>query len=399
MSMDKLLSTKTPESIQNCSHELSDHRNSNSSHRFSYLTSFPCCRTIPTHAAPLLDTPVIKEPNEHSTKASRRSYSAPSIFTCIKESQALALDAEPTDSPTTRSPWIVRQAIVGAILYISVGIIVFMVRQGSFKGHRTFPLVDGLYFAIVSMCTIGYGDIVPHTSFTKLFTCAFILVGFGFVDVLLNGLLTYVLDKQEAVLLSAVDESRRNVIFRTYVMDMRKGRMRVRMKVGLALCVVICCVAVGTVMVHVLEGLAWLDSFYLSVTSVTTVGYGDYTFLTMKGRLFASVWLLVSTLAVAKAFLYLTELRIEKRNRRTAEWVLKRKMTAGDLMAADLDNNGSISKSEFVIYKLKEMGKISEKDIMLICNQFDELNAGKCGKITLSDLVQESPLTNPWKNS
>lgn len=57
------------------------------------------------------------------------------------------------------------------------------------------------------------------------------------------------------------------------------------------------------------------------------------------------------------------------------------------------------SKSEFVIYKLKEMGKISEKDIMLICNQFDELNAGKCGKITLSDLVQESPLTNPWKNS
>lgn len=45
------------------------------------------------------------------------------------------------------------------------------------------------------------------------------------------------------------------------------------------------------------------------------------------------------------------------------------------------------SKSEYVIYKLKEMETISEKDIMPICNQFDKLDAGKCGKITLSHLI------------
>ncbi|GKU92497.1 hypothetical protein SLEP1_g6211 [Rubroshorea leprosula] len=35
------------------------------------------------------------------------------------------------------------------------------------------------------------------------------------------------------------------------------------------------------------------------------------------------------------------------------------------------------SKSEYVIYKLKEMGKVLEKDILQICQKFDRLDAGK----------------------
>ena len=46
------------------------------------------------------------------------------------------------------------------------------------------------------------------------------------------------------------------------------------------------------------------------------------------------------------------------------------------------------SKSEYVIYKLKEMGKVSEKDILQICNKFDKLDSGHCGKITLADLTE-----------
>lgn len=46
------------------------------------------------------------------------------------------------------------------------------------------------------------------------------------------------------------------------------------------------------------------------------------------------------------------------------------------------------SKSEYVIYKLKEMGKISEKDILQICKNFDRLDTGNCGKITLADLME-----------
>jgi potassium channel subfamily K len=46
------------------------------------------------------------------------------------------------------------------------------------------------------------------------------------------------------------------------------------------------------------------------------------------------------------------------------------------------------SKSEYVIYKLKEMGKIGEKDILQICNQFSKLDPNNLGKITLPDLLE-----------
>lgn len=93
------------------------------------------------------------------------------------------------------------------------------------------------------------GDVVPATAFTKLFTCAFILLGFGFgfVDVLPQGLVACVLDKQEAILLTAVDEvgSRISITLQAYVMNIEKGRMRIRMRFGLAVAVAAGCVAVG----------------------------------------------------------------------------------------------------------------------------------------------------------
>ncbi|KAM1919959.1 hypothetical protein FF1_024431 [Malus domestica] len=317
-------------------------------------------------------------------KLKHRSHSAPSVFTATKELIQDSLD-DPRSAPKS-TPFIVRQAFIGVIVYVIIGIVIILT-AGGFKGEATYKPVDALYFIVVTLCTIGYGDIVPDTTATKLFTCFFILVGFGFIDILLNGLVAYICDRQESVLLSTIDETKFNHMIQTYMIDKEKGRMRIRIKVGLALGVVIGCIAIGTIAVHFLEQMSWVDSFYLSVTSVTTVGYGDFAFQTVAGRCFAIIWLLVSTLAVARAFLYLTELRIDKRNRRIAKWVLQKEITLRDLLAADLDNDGCISKSEFVIYKLKEMGRVAESDILQICKQFDSLEHNNSGKITLVDIM------------
>ncbi|XP_062009035.1 two-pore potassium channel 3-like [Rosa rugosa] len=315
----------------------------------------------------------------------RRSHSAPSVFTDFKETIPDSLDPRPAPKST---PNIVRQAFIGVIVYIIIGVVVYLTSGGISGDVVTYRPVDAMYFIVVTLCTIGYGDIVPDTTFTKLFTCFFILVGFGFIDILLHGLVTYICDRQESVLLSTVDENKFNTMVQAYFIDKEKGRMRIRIKVCLASTVVFCCIAIGTIVAHYAEGYSWVDSFYLSVTSVTTVGYGDYAFNTIGGRCFAVVWLLVSTFAVARAFLYLTEMRIDKRNRKIAKWVLQKEVTLRDLLAADLDNDGCISKSEFVLYKLKEMGMVANKDILLICKQFDSLGHSNDGKITLVDLME-----------
>jgi len=107
----------------------------------------------------------------------------------------------------TKGSDIVILAGTGLILYLAVGVAIFAFNKQDFSGIETLSLVDALYFCVVTMCTIGYGDIVPVTPFSKLFTCLFVLIGFGFIDALLSGMVTYVLDKQEHLLLSAVEGS------------------------------------------------------------------------------------------------------------------------------------------------------------------------------------------------
>ncbi|GFQ06135.1 two-pore potassium channel 3 [Phtheirospermum japonicum] len=113
-------------------------------------------------------------------------------------------------------------------------------------------------------------------------------------------------------------------------------------KVALALGVVVLCIGVGAMVMQFIESLDWVDSFYLSVMSVTTIRYGDRAFTSLPGRVFASIWLLVSTLAVARAFLYLAEARVDKHHRMMAKWVLGQDMTVAQLLAADIDNNGFV---------------------------------------------------------
>ncbi|KAL6504962.1 hypothetical protein OROGR_024779 [Orobanche gracilis] len=277
---------------------------------------------------------------------------------------------------------LVRQAALLLLIYLSLGVVIYSFDRQHFSGIKTHPVVDAIYFCIVTMCTIGYGDIAPSTPPTKVFACVFVLIGFGFIDILLNGAVNHVLGLQEKMILKA---------FRlNYIVDVAKGRMRVRLKVSLALGVVVVCIGVGALVLYFVEGLDWVDSIYLSVMSVTTVGYGDRAFKTVEGRLFASVWLLFSTLAVGRAFLYLAGARIHKRHRKIANWVLHRDITVDDLLAAAINNNtnnGFISKSEYVIFKLKEMGKIREKDILQICDRFNKLDRNNSGKITLPHLL------------
>lgn len=46
--------------------------------------------------------------------------------------------------------------------------------------------IDSLYFSIITLTTVGYGDLSPTTPISKLFTCFYIISGvgiiFGFMD-------------------------------------------------------------------------------------------------------------------------------------------------------------------------------------------------------------------------
>ena len=59
------------------------------------------------------------------------------------------------------------------------------------------------------------------------------------------------------------------------------------------LTLVVVIVGIGTIVYRTLEGLSWTDALYFSVTTITTVGYGDIAPHTTAGKMFTIVYILV----------------------------------------------------------------------------------------------------------
>lgn len=53
-----------------------------------------------------------------------------------------------------------------------------------FTFYEGFPLLDSLYFCVITLMIIGYGDIVPVTTLGKLFTIVYAFLGVGIVGIL-----------------------------------------------------------------------------------------------------------------------------------------------------------------------------------------------------------------------
>lgn len=89
----------------------------------------------------------------------------------------------------TIDPEIVR-ASAAFLLMICVGTIVYAFAEG-------WSFVDAAYFSVITLTTIGYGDIHPTMTFTKLFTIVYVLIGVGLVFYLFTSLAHHLFEDEK----------------------------------------------------------------------------------------------------------------------------------------------------------------------------------------------------------
>jgi potassium channel subfamily K len=276
--------------------------------------------------------------------------------------------------------------MVGFLLfaYLLVGVIVFYLVMDQISGKRTNRVLDALYFCIVTMTSVGYGDLVPNSDATKLLASAFVFTGMGVIALFVSKAADYLVEKQEVLFYKALH------------MNMKSGEAKMLRRIEMnktkykfytTALLLVTSIVVGTVFLWKIEKLSLVDSFYCVCATITTLGYGDKSFSSKLGRTFAVFWIITSTIILALFFMYLAEIYTERRQKMLAKWVLTRRMTTMDLEAADLDNDQRVGAAEFVVYKLKELGKINQEDISSFLEEFNKLDVDQSGTLSTYDLT------------
>lgn len=231
------------------------------------------------------------------------------------------------------------QVIIFLSLYLGVGTYCFYVVRNQLIGKKTDEVLDAVYFCIVTMTTVGYGDLVPSSKASKLLACAFVFTGMALVGFLLSKSADYLVEKQELFLVEAFNKHKKI----GYAEVLKEAETnRTRYKCILVFIILLVLMTFGTVFLATVEKLDPVDAFYCVCSTITTLGYGDKSFSTKGGRVFAVFWILISTIFLAQFFLYIAELHTENRQRKLVNWVLTRRMTNVDLEAADLDHDGAV---------------------------------------------------------
>eukprot|EP00750_Incisomonas_marina_P014321 INCI17637.4.p1 GENE.INCI17637.4~~INCI17637.4.p1 ORF type:complete len:422 (+),score=50.32 INCI17637.4:930-2195(+) len=254
---------------------------------------------------------------------------------------------------------------------------------------------DAIYFATVTLTTVGYGDLVPQGDGIRLFTVFYALLAVGIIGPAVG------------VLLDTCAALR----YRTRKSVYKRDTLRLRHKKKLQRCCsealpfIIFGIAtlVGVVYFFVEDmrqpgfetGDAIVHAFYYTIVTSTTIGYGDYSPHSVAGRIIACAYLLGATIIIAVLFdklsSYMVDARVEKRRNQALESYGKGldKGELSDIVKETCtmfsDDGKACSKAEFTIFMAMRGGLIDREDVDDCIDAFDKLDQNHSGTLTIED--------------
>jgi len=125
----------------------------------------------------------------------------------------------------------------------------------------------------------------------------------------------------------------------------------------------------------------WIDSFYMSVVTLTTVGFGDHSPKSYYGRWFSIFWMLFGVVATANFIGATSEFILA----REGEGRRLERISEDVFAKIDFDKDGSISRAEFRNYAFLQFEMIKEDDLQRVDAIFEGIDADKNGYLTFEE--------------
>jgi potassium channel subfamily K len=304
-----------------------------------------------------------------------------------------------------------REGLSILAVYLAVGVLSYHLVL------EKWSIIDSLYFTCTCFSTVGYGDLCPTTPASKLFTCAFGLGGIA----LLGGALATVggrfVQAEIETAKKAREKSRTRLMqlfegmpntvsrFRSQPHEeqeelLKKGQQKFTRRFARsqnifrvakltflrALPSLTIILGGGAIMRELNGGGPWIDAFYFSLMTASTIGFGDISPKTPAARLFA-VFFIPLSVAAAGELLSGVALAISRRRQKAVyEKQLESDLTIAHLQAMDSDGDGKITREEYVDFMLIEMGRVSKDELDVLSTQFDRLDVTRSGYLDRNDL-------------
>lgn len=142
-----------------------------------------------------------------------------------------------------------------------------------------WTIADCIFFITESVATIGYGQLHPTTDGSRVFTCFFVIIGLIFV-------------------LSASDEFAKSFVvgFQDFLLlscNPRSSPLELAMKrLSLSLLTLVLIAVLGVSVFSITEEWSGASAFYWTITTMTTVGYGDLDIKNHETRVFSIFFIL-----------------------------------------------------------------------------------------------------------
>uniref|UniRef100_A0A251V7P4 Putative potassium channel domain-containing protein n=1 Tax=Helianthus annuus TaxID=4232 RepID=A0A251V7P4_HELAN len=144
---------------------------------------------------------------DHIASAKRRRFrrlkSAPlaDSFTYDKKTDAVKQCPKSVFDQFSPSYWKIGVVL---LVYLAAGTLCFHLTRHQIAGNKTNSVLDALYFTVVTMTSVGYGDVIPDSTLTILLACLFVVLGMLIVGLVLGKAAEVLVVKQERILEKAL---------------------------------------------------------------------------------------------------------------------------------------------------------------------------------------------------
>jgi len=273
-------------------------------------------------------------------------------------------------------------AFLGLIGYLLMTALLYHHLEG-------WGMLRSVYFSLIVLTTVGYGDVAPVTPGGRICTCFFVMVGLSLIAYLLGIIGQAVISQMQAIAeaAEAAVEEGTGVDLNGSDSNTKPTFTKRQLNLLRSVACIFGCIGLGMVFFVSYEGFTWVDAFYLSTITVTTVGFGDIYPTTKGGRIFAIFWVPLGTIVVGQSIGSFVDAYLESKQEEFRKRMLDQKISGKDLFEADTDGEGQISEAEFVVFKLKRMGLITDETIEPIQKEFARLDADGSGYLTREEVL------------